>query len=148
MRNFLSLQGRGLACLPAGRGEGQNYTMKIFKWVIGAVTLVWVIGFILIREISFLFYHDLPHVNFVGRALYIIILSCLLCLYRIFKGPTGADRIVAIDILGIMIIGLCAILTISTKRSWYIDIGIAWALQSFISTLALSKYLEGRGFDE
>jgi len=43
---------------------------------------------------------------------------------------------------------LCAILTISTGRSWYIDIGIAWALQSFISTLALSKYLEGRGFDE
>ena len=80
--------------------------------------------------------------------LYIVILACILCLYRIWRGPTGADRIVAIDILGIMIVGLCAILTVSTGRSWYIDIGIAWALQSFISTLALSKYLEGRGFDE
>jgi multicomponent Na+:H+ antiporter subunit F len=47
-----------------------------------------------------------------------------------------------------MIVGLCALLTISTDRSWYIDIGIAWALQSFISTLALSKYLEGKDFDE
>ncbi|OGW74759.1 MAG: hypothetical protein A2Z72_07965 [Omnitrophica bacterium RBG_13_46_9] len=86
--------------------------------------------------------------KFLGRALYIILLSCVLCLYRVWRGPTGADRIVAIDILGIMVVGLCAILTIPTGRSWYIDIGIAWALQSFISTLALSKYLEGRGFDE
>ena len=93
-------------------------------------------------------YPGLPYVEFLGRALFIIILACFLCLYRIARGPSGADRIVAIDILGIMIIGLCAILTISTGRSWYIDIGIAWALQSFISTLALSKYLEGKGFDE
>jgi len=58
------------------------------------------------------------------------------------------DRLVAIDIMGIMIIGLCAILTISTGGSWFIDIGIAWALQSFIVTIALSKYLEGKSFDE
>jgi multicomponent Na+:H+ antiporter subunit F len=55
---------------------------------------------------------------------------------------------VAIDILGIMIVGLCSILTVSTGRPWYIDIGIAWALQSFISSLALSKYLEGKNFDD
>jgi multicomponent Na+:H+ antiporter subunit F len=29
-----------------------------------------------------------------------------------------------------------------------LNIAIAWALLSFISTLALAKYLEGRGFDE
>jgi len=62
--------------------------------------------------------------------------------------PTGVDRIVALDILGILIIGLCAILSISTGRGWYMDIGIALALQSFISILALAKYLEGKGFDE
>jgi multicomponent Na+:H+ antiporter subunit F len=71
-----------------------------------------------------------------------------MCLYRVWRGPTSADRILAIDILGILIVGLCAILTISTGRSWYLDIGIAWALQSFISTLALSKHLEGRSFDD
>jgi multicomponent Na+:H+ antiporter subunit F len=50
--------------------------------------------------------------------------------------------------LGRLIVGICALLSISTKRSWYIDIGIAWALQSFISTLALAKFLEGKDFDE
>ena len=121
--------------------------MKMVNRFIGAIVLTGVIAFILIRPLPFLFYPDLPYLAFLGRAIYIIILSCILCLYRIWRGPTGADRIVAIDILGIMIIGLCAILTISTNRSWYIDIGIAWALQSFISTLALSKYLEGKEFD-
>ena len=122
--------------------------MKTFKWFIGAVVLAGLVTLIIVRPIPILFYPDLPHLGFLGRALYILILACFLSLYRILKGPTGADRIVAIDILGIMIVGLCAVLTISTNRSWYIDIGIAWALQSFISTLALSKYLEGRDFDE
>lgn len=122
--------------------------MKRIKWFIGTIVLGGILGLIIIRPLPFLFYPDLPYLGFVGRALYILILACFLCLYRIYRGPTGADRVVAIDILGIMIAGLCAILTISTGRSWYIDIGIAWALQSFISTLALSKYLEGRDFDE
>lgn len=122
--------------------------MKILRWFIGTIILVGIVALIIIRPLPFLFYPDLPYVGFLGRALYIIILACMLCLYRIGRGPTGADRIVAIDILGILIVGLCAILTISTHRSWYIDIGIAWALQSFISALALSKYLEGKGFDE
>jgi len=128
--------------------RGYILKAKMTKWLIGAIILAGIVALIIIRPLPFLFYPELPYVGFLGRALYIIILSCILCLYRIWRGPTGADRIVAIDILGIMIVGLCAILTISTGRSWYIDIGIAWALQSFISTLALSKYLEGRGFEE
>ncbi|MFH1801048.1 MAG: cation:proton antiporter [Candidatus Omnitrophota bacterium] len=122
--------------------------MKMLRWFIGTVALAGTVALIIIYPLPFLFYPDLPHVGFVGRALYIVILSCFLCFYRIARGPSGADRIVAVDILGIMLVGLCAVLTIATRRSWYIDIGIAWALQSFISTLALSKYLEGKDFDE
>jgi multicomponent Na+:H+ antiporter subunit F len=82
------------------------------------------------------------------HSFYVLFFCGLLCLWRILKGPTPADRAVAIDILGILVLGFCAILGIPTGRDWYIDIGIAWALQSFISTLALAKYLEGRDFDE
>ncbi|MGE5279784.1 MAG: monovalent cation/H+ antiporter complex subunit F [Deltaproteobacteria bacterium] len=121
---------------------------SMLRWFLGALLLAAAAALIILRPLPFLFYQDLPYLGFLGRALYVLILACLLCLYRVGRGPTGADRIVAVDILGIMIIGLCSILTISTHRSWYIDIGIAWALQSFISTLALSKYLEGKGFDE
>ena len=77
-----------------------------------------------------------------------LILCCFLCLYRIFKGPTAADRAVAVDILGIVIVGFCAILVVFTRRNFLLDIAISWALVSFIGTLALAKYLEGKGFDE
>ena len=73
---------------------------------------------------------------------------CFLCLYRIGRGPTAPDRTVAIDILGIVIVGFCVILSIVTGKDFYMNIAIAWALLSFIGTIALAKHLEGRGFDE
>jgi multicomponent Na+:H+ antiporter subunit F len=85
---------------------------------------------------------------FLSHCFFILMICFALCLVRLMLGPTPADRAVAIDTLGILIVGFCAILSIYTGRDWYIDIAIAWALQSFIGALALAKYLEGRGFDE
>ncbi len=121
--------------------------MRIVRWFIGTVLLIGFVLLLVYKPLPFLF-PDLPYAAMASRAFYIIILSAFMCLYRIMLGPTSADRIVAIDILGILIVGLCAILAITTGRSWYIDIGIVWALQSFISALALSKYLEGKDFDD
>ena len=85
---------------------------------------------------------------FLARAFLWLIMSAFLCLWRVFRGPTAPDRAVAIDMLGILIVGLCAVLSIPTGRDWYIDIGIAWALQSFIGIMALSKSMEGKDFDD
>jgi multicomponent Na+:H+ antiporter subunit F len=85
---------------------------------------------------------------FLSRVFFILIVCFGICLVRLALGPTPADRAVAVDTLGVLIVGFCAVLSIPTGRSWYIDIAIAWALQSFIGALALAKYLEGRGFDE
>jgi len=73
---------------------------------------------------------------------------CFMCLYRIGRGPSAPDRTVAIDILGIVIVGFCAILGMTTGKDYYLNIALAWALLSFIGTIALAKFLEGRGFDE
>lgn len=86
--------------------------------------------------------------GFLSRAFFVLMLCFSMCLLRIALGPTLSDRAVAIDTLGILIVGFCAILSIPTGRDWYLDIAIAWALQSFVGALALAKYLEGRGFDE
>jgi multicomponent Na+:H+ antiporter subunit F len=50
--------------------------------------------------------------------------------------------------LGIVLVGFCALLGIATGKDYYLNIALAWALLSFIGTIALAKFLEGRSFDE
>ncbi|PIP13377.1 MAG: multiple resistance and pH regulation protein F, partial [bacterium (Candidatus Stahlbacteria) CG23_combo_of_CG06-09_8_20_14_all_34_7] len=50
----------------------------------------------------------------------ILLSSCFLCSYRIWRGPTIADRMVATDILGILVVGICALLAVTTKRDFLI----------------------------
>ncbi|MBA7540115.1 Na(+)/H(+) antiporter subunit F [subsurface metagenome] len=80
--------------------------------------------------------------------LYAQIGLCFFCLYRIIKGPTIPDRMVGIDIFGILVVGICAILAIITGRIFIIDIGIAWIILSFIGTLTLAKYLSKKKLHE
>ncbi len=85
--------------------------------------------------------------EFEQAAIGVLIFCSALCLYRIARGPTAPDRTVAIDILGTLVIGFCCIIAVVTKKDYYINIAIAWALISFVGTLALAKYLEGRTYD-
>ena len=80
--------------------------------------------------------------------LYIQIGLSLFCLFRVIRGPSIADRMVGIDIFGILVVGICAILSIQTGRSFILDIGIAWIILSFIGTLTLAKYLSGKKLNE
>ena len=118
------------------------------SYILGAVLILVVMAVIISRPLPILFYQGLPFMGFLSRAFYILLFSCVLCLYRIMRGPTAADRAVTLDMLGVLIVGFCVITGISTGRSWYIDIAIAWALQSFIATLALAKFLEGKSLDD
>jgi multicomponent Na+:H+ antiporter subunit F len=118
---------------------------KYLAWFSGLLLISIALLFISIYPIPSLLEWQSP---FLSRCFFILMICFLLCLIRLMLGPTTADRAVAIDTLGILIVGFCAILSIPTGRDWYIDIAIAWALQSFIGALALAKYLEGRGFDE
>ncbi|MFH1415273.1 MAG: cation:proton antiporter [Elusimicrobiota bacterium] len=77
-----------------------------------------------------------------------LIICCFLCIYRIGRGPTPPDRAVAIDLLGTVVVGFSALFTILSDSDFYMNVAISWALLSFIGTVALAKYLEGRGFDE
>ena len=77
-----------------------------------------------------------------------LIIASFMCLYRVMMGPTPPDRMVAIDILGIIVVGMCALFAAYKNRGFYLYIAISWSILSFVGTLALVKFLEGRGFDE
>ncbi len=85
---------------------------------------------------------------FIFISLTLLMLGSYMCLYRLAKGPTAPDRTVAIDILGIILVGFCAMLSILRSEDYYMSIALAWALLSFIGSVALAKYLEGKEFDE
>lgn len=80
--------------------------------------------------------------------LIILGVAAFLCLFRIFRGPTIADRMVGVDIMGILFVGITAITGIIYNLSFLVDIAIALALISFVGTLALAKYLERRTLDD
>jgi len=79
-----------------------------------------------------------------------VFLTCcaFLCLFRIARGPTASDRAVAMDVLGIMIVAFGALMSIRTGKEFYLTSALVWSLLNFIGVLALSKFIEGRGFDD
>jgi len=122
--------------------------MKTSRYIIGLLAILAIFALIIFSPLKILIYQHLPFLWLLKRGMNVILLCAFFCLFRVVRGPTSADRIAGMDMLGILIIGICALLSISTGRGWYMDIGIAWALQSFISTLAFTKFLGGKDFDE
>lgn len=118
---------------------------KGLRWFIGLLAMLAILLGITIYSLPALLEWQSP---WLARLFFVLLLCFGMCLFRVMRGPTPADRAVGVDTLGILIAGFCALLSIPTGRDWYLDIAIAWALQSFIGALALAKYLEGRGFDE
>jgi multicomponent Na+:H+ antiporter subunit F len=87
-------------------------------------------------------------INYLNILLYLQIILSGVCLYRVVRGPTIPDRMVGIDIFGILVVGICGIISIQTEKSYILDIGIAWIIFSFIGTLTLAKYLSGKKLNE
>jgi multicomponent Na+:H+ antiporter subunit F len=78
----------------------------------------------------------------------ILVGCCFSCLIRAWLGKTIPDRMVAIDIMGILAVGMTALLAVMTGLDFLIDIALAWIFLSFVGTLALAKYLAHKTLDE
>lgn len=74
----------------------------------------------------------------------ILSFSIVLVFYRFFRGPTISDRIVAVDLLVTIGIGVIAVYSILTDQPTFLDIALIFGLIAFLGTLAYSTYLEKR----
>ncbi len=70
-----------------------------------------------------------------------------LCFIRLVKGPTVMDRIVSVDTMNIMIVGLIALLSIVLENHLYMDIAIVYGVLAFLETVVLAKYMEGKSHE-
>ena len=109
--------------------------------------LGWLIILVIVCVVVWLAFWQLK-VSLLSQLTLILLMAFAMCIHRILVGPTPADRSISVDTIGILVVGFCGLMGIFTGIDWYMDIAIAWALQSFIGTLALAKYLEGKNFDE
>ncbi len=75
--------------------------------------------------------------------------ACLLAsfaftVYRLVRGPSFADRVVALDFLMLIGIGFITVKAIVSSEYSYIDVAIAMALVAFLATVAFSRYIYRR----
>lgn len=67
----------------------------------------------------------------------------LLAMIRLFKGPTPADRVVALDAINTLVVAAMILLAAAFKQVVFVDVAIVYALLSFVGTLYIAKYLGG-----
>jgi len=77
-------------------------------------------------------------------ALGAMLLSFALTVYRLLRGPSFADRVVALDMLVLIGIGFISVLALVTNEYNYIDVAIALALVGFLATVAFARYIYRR----
>jgi multicomponent Na+:H+ antiporter subunit F len=85
--------------------------------------------------------------------LYYIILPALsiaafMVFIRFFRGPSIADRVISLDLLITIGIGIMCVYAIFTKQSSFLDIAMIFALIAFLGTIAFSYYIEKRNKNE
>ncbi len=81
--------------------------------------------------------------GFLLACMMIIGILALLCLLRAILGPRLADRIVAINMIGTMIIVEIAILALYMRKSYLYDVCLIYAMISFLAVVVLTKIYQG-----
>jgi multicomponent Na+:H+ antiporter subunit F len=77
-----------------------------------------------------------------GRfALIVLLISIALAMVRLIKGPDTADRIVALDLISMLIVAFLATESIYAGETSFLDVAIAYALIAFLGTVALARFL-------
>ena len=69
-------------------------------------------------------------------------LALLFAVARLVKGPTLPDRIVAMDLIGVLVVSLIVVVAASTRVRATLDAAIVIALIGFVGTVAYARFIE------
>ena len=70
-----------------------------------------------------------------------VTLTLLLCGWRLLRGPTIADRVLALDTLYINAVALVILLGLRWQTALLFEAALIIAMLGFVSTVALARYL-------
>ena len=77
-------------------------------------------------------------------AIALLVVSVFICVLRVVKGPTAPDRVLASDTINSIVIAAIVLLAVYYNNQMFADVALVYAMISFLSTLAISKYLMHR----
>jgi len=81
--------------------------------------------------------------EFVTQIVLTMLVGALVIAFaRVVRGPTLADRIVAVDLIGILAVGLIVVSAAATGVQAFLDAAIVIALIGFVGTVAYARYVE------
>lgn len=83
-----------------------------------------------------------------GLSLTLVTFSIVLTFVRILRGPSLPDRVMALDMIGLMAVSVIVLTAVASDEPVLLDAAIALALVSFLGTLAFSRFIERRKKDE
>lgn len=79
-----------------------------------------------------------------------VMLSCAMVMtfFRLVRGPTLPDRVVALDLFAVLATAFLTLYAIDTDQQVFLDVAIVLALIAFLGTAAFALYIERRARDE
>ncbi|MBF9045955.1 pH regulation protein F [Rhodobacterales bacterium LSUCC0031] len=78
-------------------------------------------------------------------AFVLVMLGVVLAFVRLIIGPSLPDRVVALDMMTVLIVSFCGLYAIVSGDSAFVDVAIVLALVGFLATVALARFVERRG---
>lgn len=63
-------------------------------------------------------------------------------MYRAIKGPSAADRLIAINVIGTKTIVLILMISILLQETFFVDVALVYALISFVATIVIANYIQ------
>jgi multisubunit Na+/H+ antiporter MnhF subunit len=81
----------------------------------------------------------------VTTAILLVLLAAGVCFgYRLWRGPTLVDRVIAVD--GLIVVGVAALVVnaMRTGLGSFVPVAVVASLVGFVSTAAVARYVEGR----
>jgi len=75
-------------------------------------------------------------------ALILLALAVAGCMYRVLRGPSMADRITALDTVGVNIIAIIVVLSMMLDTQAYLEVMLLVGILAFLGTVAFAKYIE------
>jgi multicomponent Na+:H+ antiporter subunit F len=73
------------------------------------------------------------------------VVMALVTLYRVARGPTTHDRVVAVNATGTTTVIILAMIAVVLDEPGFLDIAIVYALLNFLMSIAISKFSVERG---